>query len=144
MFIDAWVIGIGSVALVAFGVVLALATNWAAGYMRQLKQDNADLKSAGERLARSNDELKAKNDDLEQRVAKLENREKHGLSHWTQANLAEVAIMDWQNVFEGFKSLEGRFQNGLMRLTWMRSGGEPDASWTEIVKWWKKQQKKVD
>lgn len=61
--------------------------------------------------------------------------EKRGKAHWGAVEVSERATSIALQAVEDAQVIFARQQNMLLLLEWVRNGGNPEAPWTEVVKW---------
>jgi hypothetical protein len=68
-------------------------------------------------------------------VAMRTEDEKRTKAHWGVANAAEVILFEALKVVEAQQVAAAQTENFLLKAEWIRSGGNPDAKWPDIVRW---------
>lgn len=69
--------------------------------------------------------------------------EKRDKAHWGAVQVSERATSIALQVVEDAQVIFDRQQNLLLLMEWVRNGGNPEAPWTEIVKWKNQQEKQA-
>lgn len=124
-----WLGPAGALGLIAFGYFLSQTIRWATGYI-------GDLKRANEALNQVNDRLLNEKQMLMDRLAEVEKQAKHSLPQLAVSRAAEAMGFEYINLFEQMQVVEARMTNMQMMIAWLKNGGNPEANWNEIVKFW--------
>ena len=131
--------------LIAFGAGLVLAaiaaavvSRWLLGAAGRWLQDYAE--SQAQLTAAKVHAITAQSRaDAEQAIAAAVNMrteaEKRGKAHWGAVNASEAITDTLLELVTDAQVLQARLDNALLRAEWIRSGGNPQAPWVEIVRW---------
>lgn len=158
-------IGLASVVGLLAGLALAVGAGWVqrrireereaerAAFAEQVAQRTDELAAEREaaaaesaRLKRERDQAQAERDAAQARVddlaplLMLPEGEKRYRQHWDVVDLAEDLSGKASQVAEANEVLFAHTQNLLLKLEFIRSGGNKNAPWAEIVRWKQKQE----
>ncbi len=74
-------------------------------------------------------------DDHERRISRLEAKAHPGIAHNTAVAVTEALTDSLLKVVEDQQVLSARVENALLKLEFIRGGGNPEAPWAEIIRW---------